>query len=109
VAPWDLWQTQYEYTVDLAQRSILFWDTLRQRGNNWIEHERAGEPPVLHFDYEMLMDARKFERAVNYAIVKIIRPPGVTVDPKRRPYVIIDPRGGMVRVLAALKMTRKWG
>jgi len=94
MAPWDLWQTQYEYTVDLAQRSVLFWDTLRQRGNNWIEHERAGEPPVLHFDYEMLMDARKFERPVNYAILKIIPPPGVTVDPKRRPYIIIDPRAG---------------
>ena len=49
---------------------------------------------MLHFDYEMLMDARKFERPVNYAIVKIIPPPGVTVDPKRRPYIIIDPRAG---------------
>ena len=78
----------------MAQRSILFWDTLRQRGNNFIEHERAGEPPVLHFDYEMLMDARKFERPVNYAIVKTIPPPGVTVGPKRRPYIIIDPRAG---------------
>jgi len=94
MSPWDLWQTQYEYTVDLAQRSVLFWDTLRQRGNNWIEHQRAGEPPVLHFDYEMVMDARKFERPVNYAILKIIPPPGVTVDPKRRPYIIIDPRAG---------------
>jgi len=94
MAPWDLWQTWYEYTVDLAQRSVLLWDTLRQRGNNWIEHERAGEPPLLHFHYEMLMDARKFERPVNYAILKIIPPPGVTVDPKRRPYVIIDPRAG---------------
>jgi pimeloyl-ACP methyl ester carboxylesterase len=78
----------------LAERSVLFWDTLRQRGNNFIEHERAGKPPVLHFDYEMLMDARKFERPVNYAIVKIIPPPGVTVGPKRRPYIIIDPRAG---------------
>jgi pimeloyl-ACP methyl ester carboxylesterase len=94
MAPWDLWHTQYEYTVDLAQRSVLFWDTLRQRGNNWIEHQRAGEPPVLHFDYEMLMDARKFERPVNYAMLKIIPPPGVTIDPKRRPYIIIDPRAG---------------
>jgi hypothetical protein len=41
MAPWDLWQTWYEYSVDLAERSGLFWDTLRQRGNNWIEHERA--------------------------------------------------------------------
>src|SRR5271165_3505848 len=94
MAPWDLWQTQYEYTVDLAQRSVLFWDTLHQRGNKWSEHERAGEPPVLHFDYEMLMDARKCERPVSYWIVKIIPPQGVTVDPKRRPYIIIDPRAG---------------
>ena len=94
IAPRNLWQTWYEYTVDLAERSVLFWDTLRQRGNNFIEHERAGEPPVLHFDYEMLMDARKFERPVNYAIVKIIPPPGVTVGSKRRPYIIIDPRAG---------------
>ena len=25
-----------EYATDFTQRSILFWDTLRQRGNNWI-------------------------------------------------------------------------
>ena len=55
------------------------------------------------------MDARKFERPVNYAIMKIIPPPGVRVDPKRRPYIIIDPERGVVRVLAALKTTRKSG
>ena len=42
-----------QYAVDFAQRSILFWDTLRQRGNNFLEHERQGLPPVLHFDYEI--------------------------------------------------------
>ena len=92
--PWNAWNAWYQYTLDLTERSVLFWDTLRQRGNDWIEHERAGEPPVLCFKYEMLMDARKFERPVNYAIVRIIPPPGVTVDTKRRPYIIIDPRAG---------------
>ena len=82
------------YGVDFAQRSILFWDTLRQRGNNFVEHERQGLPPVLHFDYEMVMDGRTFERPVNYALLRIVPPQGVTVDAKRRPYVIIDPRGG---------------
>jgi hypothetical protein len=42
ITPMGLWQTLYKYTIDLAERSVLFWDTLRQRGNNWIEHERAG-------------------------------------------------------------------
>jgi pimeloyl-ACP methyl ester carboxylesterase len=83
-----------EYAVDFAQRSVLFWDTLRQRGNNFVEHERQGLPPVLRFEYEMIMDGRAFKRPVNYALLRIVPPKGVTVDAKRRPYVIIDPRGG---------------
>ena len=48
----------YNYALDAAQRSILFWDTLRQRGNNFVERTSAGLPPVLHFDYEMVVDGR---------------------------------------------------
>ena len=92
--PWELWASGARYAVDFAQRSILLWDTLRQRGNNFIEHERQGLPPVLHFDYEMVMDGRSLERPVNYALLRITPPQGVTVDSRRRPYVIIDPRGG---------------
>ncbi len=94
LAPWDAWTSGAQYVVDLAQRSILYCDTLRQRGNNFLEHERQGLPPVLHFEHEMVMDGRSFERPVNYALLRIIPPPGVTVDAARRPYVIIDPRGG---------------
>ncbi len=83
-----------DYMTDMAQRSILFWDTLRQRGNQFTEREEAGLPPVLHFKYETVLDARTFDRPVNYALVRIVPPAGVTVDPKRRPYVIIDPRAG---------------
>jgi pimeloyl-ACP methyl ester carboxylesterase len=82
------------YLVDFAQRSILLWDTLRQRGNNFLEHERQGLPPVLHFKYDVVMDGRTLKRPVNYALLRIVPPDGVKVDPKRRPYVIIDPRGG---------------
>src|SRR5512143_291705 len=94
MSPWEIWTNWLQYSADFVQRSVLFWDTLRQRGNNAVEHERAGKPPVLHFKYEIVMDARKFERPVNYALVRIIPPAGVTVDPKRRPYVVIDPRAG---------------
>jgi pimeloyl-ACP methyl ester carboxylesterase len=83
-----------QYPIDLAQRWVLFWDTIRQRGNTFIAHHRAGLPPVLQFEYEVLLDARKFERPVNYALLRIVPPPGNTVDARRRPYVIIDPRGG---------------
>ena len=84
----------YAYATDAAQRSILFWDTLRQRGNAFIEHMRQGLPPVLHFEYETVVDGRKLARPVNYELVRIVPPEGVIVDPKRRPYVIIDPRAG---------------
>jgi pimeloyl-ACP methyl ester carboxylesterase len=94
VEPWHLWTSGPRYVVDAAQRSILLLDTLRQRGNNFLEHERQGLPPVLRFEYEVVMDGRSLERPVNYALLRIVPPAGVTVDERKRPYVIIDPRGG---------------
>jgi pimeloyl-ACP methyl ester carboxylesterase len=49
---------------------------------------------VLRFKYETVLDGRTLERPVNYALVRIIPPDGVSVDPQKRPYIIIDPRGG---------------
>src|SRR3954467_13129226 len=92
--PWDALTAWSNYAVDFAQRSVLFLDTLRERGNNFVEQSREGLKPVLHFEYETVLDARTFERPVNYALVSITPPQGVTVDAKRRPYVIIDPRAG---------------
>jgi len=90
----NIWSDWYSYAVDSAQRSILFWDTIRQRGNNFVEHTREGLTPVLHFTYETIVDGRTLAQPVNYALVRIVPPEGVTVDPKRRPYIIIDPRAG---------------
>ncbi|MEO6749110.1 MAG: DUF3141 domain-containing protein, partial [Casimicrobiaceae bacterium] len=92
--PVDLGRDWFAYQVDMMQRSVLFWDTLRQRGNQWLAHEAAGKPPVLKYDYEMIADARTYERAANYALVRIIPPKGVEVDPRKRPFVIVDPRAG---------------
>lgn len=93
-SPAELWRDAGGYWLDFAQRAVLFWDTLRERGNNWIEHEKAGKPPLLHFEWEMIADARTFDRPANYALVRIIPPSGVTIEPDRRPFVIIDPRAG---------------
>ena len=84
----------YNYAVDATQRSILFWETLWQRGNNFVENAAQGLKPVLHFDYETVLDGRSFEKPVNYALLRITPPPGVTVDFMRRPYIVIDPRAG---------------
>jgi len=53
-APWDAWTAWSDYATDFAQRSILFWDTLRRRGNDYVEHTAEGLPPVLHFQYEIV-------------------------------------------------------
>jgi hypothetical protein len=50
--PFEFVRQWGEYQIDAAQRSVLYWDTLRQRGNQWLEHEAAGKPPVLGFRYE---------------------------------------------------------
>mgnify|MGYP000737147026 CR=1 FL=1 len=92
--PFDWFKHWFDYSVDSAQRTVLFWDTLRRRGNAFVEHERAGKPPVLHFEHETVLDARTFERPVNYALLRIKPPRDVEVDPNRRPYVVIDPRAG---------------
>ena len=94
MTPWQIWSDGNRYAVDFAQRSVLLWDTLRQRGNTFIERAKAGLPPVLHFDYETIADGRTLERPVNYALVRIIPPQGIKIDAKRRPYLIIDPRAG---------------
>lgn len=65
--PW----AAYDYLVDRSQRTILFWDVLRKRGNTYLDHLHAGQPPVLVFDYDMVMDGRNFTRPVNYALVRI--------------------------------------
>ena len=36
-----------------------------------LEHERAGLPPLLDFKYEVLLDARRFDRPANYALLRI--------------------------------------
>lgn len=88
------WQELASYVADAAQRSVLFLDILRERGNNYLEHAKKGNPPLLAFDWEIISDGRKFERPVNYALVRIIPPAGVKVDDSKRPFIIIDPRAG---------------
>ncbi|MFO1302958.1 MAG: DUF3141 domain-containing protein [Burkholderiales bacterium] len=92
--PFEFARQWAEFQVDAAQRSVLFWDTLRRRGNQWLEHEAAGKPPVLNYRYELLADARTYERPANYALVRIIPPRNVEIDDTKRPIVIVDPRAG---------------
>jgi pimeloyl-ACP methyl ester carboxylesterase len=93
--PLTMMQEAMEYAVDATQRSVMFWDTMRRAGNAFVEHEKAGCPPVLVFEWDMLVDGRTLPRPCNYALVRIVPPANFpATDPKMRPFIIIDPRAG---------------
>ncbi|WP_084652045.1 DUF3141 domain-containing protein [Ottowia thiooxydans] len=83
-----------EYLRDAGERALLSMDTLRKRGDIFLEHEAADCPPVLIYDYEVVMDGKDLPYPCNYFLLKILPPDGVTIDDARRPYIIIDPRAG---------------
>ena len=52
----------HEYLRDAWQRSILFLDVLRQRGNIYEEQQAKNAPHVLEFDAELVLDGRTLAR-----------------------------------------------
>ncbi len=83
-----------EYLVDAAQRSVLYWDIMRQRGNQYFEHVAQEVPHVLHYDFELVVDGRTLPEPVNYGLVRILPREGYPTDELKRPCVIVDPRAG---------------
>lgn len=105
-----LFQATTAYWQDHVQRSILFLDVLRERGNIYMEHMQSGKPPVLVFDYEIVVDARSFARPVNYALTRILPPEGYPeTNPKLRPFVVVDPRAGHGPGIGGFKMNSEIG
>lgn len=83
------------YAMDAWQRSVLFLDVLRQRGNAFLEREDDAMRNVLTFDFEVVMDGRNLPRPVNYWMARISPPAGAPpTDPQNRPFIVIDPRAG---------------
>jgi hypothetical protein len=81
--------------LDPAERTILFLDTLRRRGNTYLEHIEAGAPALLKFGHELILDGRELARPCNYALLRVQPPPGVpAAPPSARPVVVVDPRAG---------------
>ncbi|HUL06352.1 MAG TPA: DUF3141 domain-containing protein, partial [Candidatus Acidoferrum sp.] len=106
--PWSAWmhasaampfpgapaQDAWSYWRDACQRAVLFWDVMRQRGDNYLANAAKTTPNVLKFDGTLVADGRKLPRPVNYALVRITPPAGVEIDPRKRPFVVVDPRAG---------------
>ena len=83
-----------DYMVDAFQRSVLFLDLLRQRGNEEIEITSRPMATVLRFDHEVVMSGRSLPRPMNYSLCASCRRQGVATDPRKRPVVVVDPRAG---------------
>jgi hypothetical protein len=82
------------YAVDAFQRGILFTDVLRQRGNRQIRIEASPSATVLRFGHEIIMRGQSLPRPINYSLSRILPPPGVAIDMRKRPVVVVDPRAG---------------
>lgn len=83
-----------EYVIDAWQRSILFLDVLRQRGDTYVEREKNKVACVLSFPAELVLDGATFDRPVNYALNRVIPPADQPTLEGRRPFVVFDPRAG---------------
>jgi pimeloyl-ACP methyl ester carboxylesterase len=103
------WQAAWDYWVDAWQRTVLFWDVLRQRSEQYYAEKAKAVPHVLSFDAELVLDGRTFERPVNYGLVRIKPPQGVVLDPKKRPFVVVDPRAGHGPGIAGFKADSELG
>ena len=121
----------HDYLYDAAQRTVLFADIIRKRGNAYLDHIKAGQPPVLAFDYDTIMDGAALDRPVNYKLVRIFdRRHDNTSDkkgrkkerreldygerynshhPKKRPIVVMDPRAGHGPGIGGSKMDSQIG
>ena len=67
-----------EYMADAAQRTVLFADVMRERGNQYHEHIARTVPHVLGYGAELVLDGR------NARTSRQLRP-GADRPTKRRP------------------------
>ena len=82
------------YALDAWQRSVLFLDVLRERGDQYHAHAAETAPNVLHYEAELVCDGRTLARPVNYALVRIVPTEADEIGPLKRPFVVVDPRAG---------------
>lgn len=94
----QIYKDLLQYGIDRGQRSVLYLDILRERANIMLEHENAGLPPVLSFEYETVLDARTFNRPANYALLRVTAVGDDCLEDclkeGARPVIVMDPRAG---------------
>ena len=67
---------------------------MRRRAAQYEAHAAEVAPNVLDYRAELVLDGRTLAKPVNYVLARIVPPEGVAIDPRKRPFVIVDPRAG---------------
>lgn len=98
-----------DYARDFWQRSVLFLDILRQRGNQREEMLAHGAASVLSYDSELVMRGDELPRPVNYSLLRVIPPQGAEIDDRNRPILVIDPRAGQGPGIGGFKQMSEIG
>jgi pimeloyl-ACP methyl ester carboxylesterase len=98
-----------EYMRDFWQRSVLFLDIVRQRGNQREEMLARGVTSVLIYDSEFVMRGDDLPHPVNYSLLRIIPPDGAEIDDRKRPVFVIDPRAGQGPGIGGFKQLSEIG
>src|SRR5512144_25884 len=104
---WPFADPSGEYLVDAMQRTILFWDVLRRRSNDYYEHKAMAVPHVLRFDAEVVLDGRTFERPANYLLARSRRLGSLSTPRSGRSWSSIRAQG-TVQALVDSKPTASW-
>ena len=109
IRPCSILTSWPDYLIDALQRSTLFLDLLRQRGNEEIEITSRPLATLLSFEHEVLMSGLSLHRPINYSLSRIVPPPGVAIDTCKRPVVVIDPRAGQGSGIGGFKAQSEIG
>src|SRR5438445_12719024 len=72
-----------EYMVDAGQRSVLFLDVMRRRGQQYREHLPETVPHVLDYSVEQVVDGSTPQGPLHYGLVRRTPTTGVEVGRKR--------------------------
>ncbi len=83
-----------EYARDYWERSVIFADILRRRGDQQAEITSRPVNSVLIYDTEVIIGGETLPRPVNYSLLRVVPPKGTTLIPGRRPLIVVDPRAG---------------
>ncbi len=98
-----------DYFTDANQRTFLFFDTLLDRGNNYLEHLDQGTPPLLKFEHEVVLDGHDLVEPCNYALLRLVPPTDYPVNPQARPVMVVDPRAGHGPGIGGFKLDSEVG